>query len=255
MASDEGAKVEYEAAVGVAHIRLDRPHRLNAVVPELVEELYLAFESAERDGVGAAILSGNGRAFCSGADLKYREPPVGEIEERRRLQRLQDVTRKVRQAPYPVIAAVHGYALGAGCEFALCSDLIVAAEDAVFGFPEVEVGRGPTGGISHVLPTAVGLARAKELLLLGERFGAQRALELGLINRVVAVDELEETALGMARRLRDLPRLSVSQAKFAIDRGAQTDIGTAYEVEVDYALAARRYGSAGAAAEEFRQRG
>lgn len=247
--------VQYEVDDGIARVRLDRPHRLNAVVPELVEGLYRAFERAERDGVGAAILSGDGRAFCSGADLKRREPPVGEAEERRRLQRMQDVTRKVRQAPYPVIAAVHGYALGAGCEFALCSDLVVASEDAVFGFPEVEVGRGPTGGISHVLPVAVGLARAKELLLLGERFGAERALQMGLINRVVTSGELEEAALGMARRLRDLPRISVSQAKFAVDRGAQSDIGAAYEVEVDYALAARRHGEAEAAAERFRSRG
>ncbi|MBA2442774.1 MAG: enoyl-CoA hydratase/isomerase family protein [Rubrobacter sp.] len=238
---------------GIARIQLDRPHRLNAVIPDLVEDLCGALDRARRDGVGAVVLAGRGRAFCSGADLKHEEPPVGEAEERRRLQRVQDVSRKIRQSPHPVVAAVHGYALGAGCEFALCSDLVVAARDATFGFPEVEVGRSVTGGISHVLPAAVGLVRAKELLLLGERFGAEEARRLGLVNRVVEPEELEEAALNLARKLRDRPRAAVSRAKFAVDRGAQSDIGTAYEVEVDYALAARVSGDAGRGNAAFRR--
>jgi len=247
-----GGTVEYVVEDEIARIRLNRPDRLNAVIPELIENLLWALERARRDGVGAAVLAGRGRAFCSGADLKHEEPPVGEAEERRRLQRMQDVTRGIRQSPFPVIAAVHGYALGAGCEFALCCDLVVASSDAAFGFPEVQVGRSMTGGITHVLPLAVGLVRAKELVLLGERFGAEKAESLGLINAVVEPEELEEAALGIARRISGLPRGAVSRAKFAVDRGAQSDIGAAYEVEVDYALAARRSGESVRAAEEFR---
>src|SRR5690606_14179700 len=99
--------------------------------------------------------------------------------------RTQDIMRLVRTSPAPVIAAVNGYAVGAGCEFALCSDLVVAGQTAKFGFPEVSVGLAVTGGISHVLPLAVGPAVAKELILLGEHFTAQRAMDLGLVNTVV----------------------------------------------------------------------
>lgn len=246
--------VEYEVVGGVARIHLNRPRRLNAVVPELVEGLNAALDRALEEEVGAAVLAGRGRAFCSGADLKRREPPVSEAELRRRMQRVQDVTRRVRRVPFPVISAVHGYALGAGCEFALACDLVVAARDAVFGFPEVGVGRGVTGGISHLLPLAVGPARAKELVLLGERFGAERAAELGLVNRVVESGKHEAAALELARRLSGLPRGAVARAKYALDRGAQSGIETAFEVEVDYAVAARLSEESERAAEEFRNR-
>jgi enoyl-CoA hydratase/carnithine racemase len=246
--------VDYEVADGIARVHLNRPHRLNAVVPRLVEDLCDALDAAADDNVGAVVLSGRGRAFCSGHDLRHKEPPVPETERRRRLQRVQDVTRKIRRAPYPVIAAVHGYALGAGCEFALCSDLVVASRSAEFGFPEVDVGLSVTGGISHVLPLAVGLARAKELVLLGERFGAERAERLGLVNWVVEPDELEGVALEKASKLRDRPFLARALAKYALDRGAQAGIDAAYEVEVDHALMTTRSDDVARAAELFRSK-
>ena len=244
--------VDYAVEDGIARIFLNRPHRLNAVTPELVADLYRALEQATHDKAGAAILAGRGRAFCAGHDLRQDAVSTDEAEHRRRLQAIQNVTRAVRQAPYPVIAAVHGYALGAGCEFALCSDLIVAAEDATFGFPEVGVGLSVTGGISHVLPLCVGLPRAKELILLGEKFGAQEAASLGLINRVVAPAELDQAAFKLATTLRDRPRLALARAKFALDRGAQSTIEAAYEVEIDHALATSRSNEAQEAAERFR---
>lgn len=251
--SAEGT-VDYEQSDGIARIYLNRPYRLNAVVPQLVEELCRALDAAAADGVGATILAGRGRAFCVGADLKHQGPHLTEEQQRRQLQRIQDVTRKIRRAPCAVISAVHGYALGAGCEFALCSDLVIAAETARFGFPEVSVGLGVTGGVSHVLPVTVGLARARELVLLGEQFEAERAERLGLINRVVAEEELEEVALEMARELRDRPRTALVLAKFALDRGAQSGIEAAYEVEINNALMVRRSDDARRAAEAFRER-
>lgn len=244
--------VDYAIEDGIASLYLNRPHRLNAVTPELVADLYRALEQATRDKAGAAVLAGRGRAFCAGHDLRQKTDSTDEAEHRRRLQAIQNVTRAVRQAPFPVIAAVHGYALGAGCEFALCSDLIVAAEDATFGFPEVGVGLSVTGGISHILPLCVGLPRAKELILLGEEFGAQEAASLGLINRVVPPAELYQAALKLATTLRDRPRLALSLAKSALDRGAQSTIETAYEVEIDHALATSRSYEAQEAAERFR---
>ncbi len=130
--------VTYESGAGIAVITLNRPHRLNAVVPELVERLCAALGQARHDDVAACILTGAGRSFCAGHDLRQEHEPISEAEDRRRLHRIQDVTRLVRQEPFPVISAVHGYALGAGCEFALCCDLIVASTDATFAEVGIE---------------------------------------------------------------------------------------------------------------------
>jgi 2-(1,2-epoxy-1,2-dihydrophenyl)acetyl-CoA isomerase len=248
-----GTTVRYEQREDIALITLDRPHRLNAVTPELVEDLVAALEQATRDDVGAAILRGAGRAFCAGHDLKHDDVRP-ESEERRRLEHVQDVTRKIRQAPFAVIAAVHGYALGAGCEFALCADLVIAADTAVFGFPEVSVGLGITGGISHVLPTTVGLAKAKELVLLGEHFPAAVAAELNLVNFVVGEDHLRERAWALACTLRDRPRRALCLAKQSLDRGAEAGIDAAYAREVAGALALHGGEDARRASEAFRRR-
>jgi enoyl-CoA hydratase/carnithine racemase len=246
--------VTYEHDGGIAVITLNRPHRLNAVVPELVEQLCAALGQARLDGVAACVLTGAGRAFCAGHDLKQEHEPITDDEDRRRLHRMQDVTRLIRQAPFPVIAAVHGYALGAGCEFALCCDLVVASSDAQFGFPEVGVGLGVTGGISRLLPLAVGMARAKELVLLGERFGAGRALELGLVNRVVEPGQHLRYAMELAARLRDRPRGALARAKLALDLGPESGTEAAFEVEIANALALHQGSDAQDAARVFRER-
>ena len=227
--------IEYELTEAVARIYLNRPHRLNAVVPELTAGLIAAFTRAGQDGARVIVLAGRGRAFCSGHDLKEELPPETVLATRLRVDQIQDVTRAIRRFPGPVIAAVHGYALGAGCEFALGCDLVVAAEDAQFGFPEVSVGLSVTGGISRLLPLLVGPVRAKELLLLGDRFTAARALELGLVNRVTEAGQHEQVAAGMAVRLRDQPALALGLAKQALDRGADCGLEEAMAAEVDLA--------------------
>jgi 2-(1,2-epoxy-1,2-dihydrophenyl)acetyl-CoA isomerase len=227
--------VEYELAEAVAQIYLNRPHRLNAVVPELAAGLVAAFARAGQDGARAIVLAGRGRAFCSGHDLKEPLPPETVLATRLRVEQIQEVTRAIRRFPGPVIAAVHGYALGAGCEFALGCDLVVAAEDAQFGFPEVSVGLSVTGGISRLLPLLVGPVRAKELVLLGDRFSAARALELGLVNVVAPAGQHEQAAAEMAARLRDQPALSLALAKQALDRGAECALEEAMAAEVDAA--------------------
>ncbi len=248
----EDTVVRYAAGDDVAVITLNRPFRLNAVVPELVDALCDALNLARADDVAASVLTGAGRAFCAGHDLKQAPAVITEAEDRRRLQRVQDVTRIIRQSPFPVIAAVHGYALGAGCEFALACDLVVASRDAEFGFPEVSVGLGVTGGISHLLPLAVGPVKAKELVLLGERFGAEEALSLGLINRVTEPGGHLEAALELARFIRGRPRKAVARAKHALDLGPELPIEAAYEVEIGNALALHGGADAAAAAMAFR---
>jgi enoyl-CoA hydratase/carnithine racemase len=227
--------VDYELTDSVAWIHLNRPERLNAVVPELTAALAAAFARAGQDGARVIVLAGRGRAFCSGHDLKEQLPPETVLATRLRVEQIQDVTRAIRRFPGPVIAAVHGYALGAGCEFALGCDLVVAADDAQFGFPEVSVGLSVTGGISRLLPLLVGPVRAKELLLIGDRFGAARALELGLVNRIAAAGQHEQVAAGIAARLRDQPALALALAKQALDRGADSALEEAMATETDFA--------------------
>jgi 2-(1,2-epoxy-1,2-dihydrophenyl)acetyl-CoA isomerase len=246
--------VLYEPSNGIATITLNRPERLNAVVPELVDQLCEALQRATSERVGAAVLIGAGRAFCAGHDLKEPDGGVSEKGRRARLDRMQEVTQLVREAPFPVIAGVHGYALGAGCEFALCCDLVVAARSAVFGFPEVSVGLGITGGVSHVLPLAVGLAKAKELVLVGDHFGATSAAQLGLVNYLVDDGQLGSCVRALAERLRDRPRLALTLAKKALDQGAASGIEAAYEVEVGNALVLHGTEDARRATAAFRQR-
>jgi len=227
--------IDYERDQAVARIYLNRPHRLNAVVPELANGLAAAIDQAGRDGARVAVLAGRGRAFCSGHDLKEPVPQEPVLATRLRVDGIQDVTRAIRRFPGVVIAAVHGYALGAGCEFALGSDLVVAAEDAQFGFPEVSVGLSVTGGISRLLPLLTGPVLAKELVLLGERFSAARALELGLVNRVTPAGQHEQVAAELATRLTDQPALAMVLAKQALDRGIDCALEEAMAAETDFA--------------------
>lgn len=246
--------VDYEVIDGVSLLRLNRPERLNAVVPALTDGLLDGFERASADGSPVVIMAGRGRAFCAGHDLK--EPTVEEtvVEARNRLQRIQDVTRVIRAYPGVVIAAVHGYALGAGAEFALSADLVVAAEDAQFGFPEVGVGLSVTGGISRLLPIVLGPARAKALLFLGERMTAEQAASVGLINEAVPAGEHEAAALRMAVRLREQPSTALHLAKAAIDDGLDLTVAQTLDREVDNALLTMSSGESADPAQAFRSR-
>jgi 2-(1,2-epoxy-1,2-dihydrophenyl)acetyl-CoA isomerase len=243
--------VDYAIEDRVARLHLNRPERLNAVVPALTEALLAGLDRARQDGAAAIVLAGRGRAFCAGHDLKEPEPVEDDAQARARLQRLQDITRWIRAYPGVVVAAVHGYALGAGCEFALGCDLVVAAEDARFGFPEVGVGLSVTGGISAVLPVAVGPFRAKELLALGEPITAARAAELGLVNRVTAVGEHETVALELALACAGRPPVALELAKRVIDEGMKRSIDEMLEREVDNALRTRTTGEAAAGRARF----
>lgn len=245
--------VEYEIKDETAKILLNRPERLNAVIPQLVEELCQALDQSQEDGAKVLVLGGRGKAFCAGLDLKHEEPPVSEAELRRRLQRIQDVTRKLQKTPFPVIAAVHGYALGAGFEFALGCDLVFASRDAHFGFPEVGVGQSVTGGVSHILPNTVGLVKAKELVFLGDKISAESAEKMGLINKVVEFCELKDTVTQAAEKLRNLPVQALLQAKIALNSGFGSNIETAMELEINHALVTSQSTDARSKADEFKK--
>ncbi|MBK9436232.1 MAG: enoyl-CoA hydratase/isomerase family protein [Micrococcales bacterium] len=245
--------VSYSTQGPIASVHLDRPHRLNAVVPDLVDGMLAAFEQARTDEVLVVVLAGRGRAFCAGHDLKEPAPVEDEAAARQRLQRIQDVTRAIRSFPGPVIAAVHGYALGAGAEFALGCDLVVAGQNARFGFPEVGVGLSVTGGISALLPRAVGSVRAKELLFLGEHLSADEAHRLGLINRVVPTGTHEQAAHELAQQLVGQPSAALSLAKTLLDHGVDSTEPEALDREVDAAIATMATGEAESAALAFQE--
>ncbi|KZB87357.1 enoyl-CoA hydratase/isomerase family protein [Amycolatopsis regifaucium] len=243
--------VDYALDDGIAIIWLNRPERLNAVVAELVDDLLEALDAVAKSDARAMVLAGRGRAFCAGHDLKE---PTPEGDSRPRLDRLQDVTRRLRGLRQPVIAAVHGYAIGAGAEFAMGCDLILAAEDAVFAFPEVSLGLSVTGAASRLLPLLVGPLKAKELLLLGERVSGAKAHELGLVNAALPADDLMDTALDWAGRIAAHPAAAATMAKRALDSGIDSSLDAALELEVSHALITEHSAEVAASAEAFRSR-
>ncbi|MGH3434156.1 MAG: enoyl-CoA hydratase/isomerase family protein [Thermocrispum sp.] len=236
---------------GVAVVTLNRPERLNAVAPVLVDDLLAALDRVHRnDAARAVVLTGAGRAFCAGHDLK--EPPATG-DSRRRLERIQQVTRRIRALPQPVIAAVHGYAIGAGAEFALGCDLVLAARDAVFAFPEARLGLSVTGGVSRLLPLLVGPLKAKELLLLGERIDAAEAARIGLVNAVVP--DARAAAVERACAIADKPPYAVALAKRVLDAGIDSALEPALELEVAHALVTDNAAEVASSAARFQARG
>ncbi len=225
--------IVYDRGDAIAHVRLNRPHRLNAMVPQLMRELHLALVAAEGDpAVRVVILSGRGRAFCAGDDLKEAAKGFdGVAAVREFVAQIQQVTVDLKTMRKPVIAAVHGYAVGGGCELALGCDLVVAAEDAKFGFPETSVAQFVTGGVTHFLPRAVGLARAKELIMTGRLFDGREAERLGLVNRAVPEPEVPGEAERLARTVLEKAPISIELAKAALEAGGQSDLTTAMALE------------------------
>jgi enoyl-CoA hydratase/carnithine racemase len=205
----------------LAHLILNRPEVLNAIDNPLGEELLAACQRlAADDSVWAIIFRGAGeRAFCVGADLKARRDFTPEDWGAQR-DLFRRMFKQVRDMPQPMIAAVHGFALGGGTELAMLADFIVASDNAVFGLTEVSLGIIPGGGGTQSLPRSIGQNRAKELIFSARRIPAAEALELGLVNHVVPrVEQLLPKAVELAEEILKNSPFAVRQAKWAIDRG------------------------------------
>ncbi|KMN83055.1 enoyl-CoA hydratase [Chromobacterium sp. LK11] len=225
---DELVLLDYPSA-GVARLRLNRPQARNALNMALRRELARRFQalSAEAE-VRAVLLCGDRRAFAAGADLAELAD-CGSIELMQR--QVHKLWQAIADCPKPVIAAVAGYALGGGCELAMHADIIVAAESAQFGQPEVKVGVMPGAGGTQRLLRAVGKFRAMKLLLSGEPVGAAEALAMGLVCEVVADEALEARALELAAWIAALPPLAVAQIKEVVLAGADAPLATALMLE------------------------
>lgn len=215
----ELATVNARVRDDVATIELNRPEALNAWNAQLGADLLAALRRAGQDDAARAIvITGAGRAFSSGADLKDFSggdaTPEGRPDVYKTLtERYHPIMHAIRDMPKPVLAAVNGPAVGIGCSLALCCDLIVAGESAYFLLAFVNIGLVPDGGSSLFLPTRIGMARASELSMLGERLPAQRALEWGLINRVVPDERLPQETAALAARLAAGPTRSYAGTK------------------------------------------
>jgi enoyl-CoA hydratase/carnithine racemase len=196
-----------EADAGVLTLTLNRPDKLNAIDNPLAEALLEALDGAAADpSVRAIRLRGKGRAFCAGRD-------VGAAPTDKDLVLVQAVSRAIVAHPRPVIAAVHGWTVGAGFEWMMNADIALAAADAKFKLPEASLGVFVTGGLVTTLPSAIGPMRAKALMLLGETFDAAQALDWGLVYRCVPAHELDAVSLAAARQLADLNPQVASEFK------------------------------------------
>ncbi|MBV1696054.1 MAG: enoyl-CoA hydratase/isomerase family protein [Hyphomicrobiales bacterium] len=220
---------------GVGVLTLDRPEALNALNTQMMGELRDVFQDlyVHPERARCLVLTGAGnRGFCTGADLKERRG-MSDDDWRRQHAVLEQMMRAMMESPVPVLAAVNGAAYAGGLEIALACDFIYAAEHARFALTEVTLGIMPGAMGTQNLPRAVGVRRAKEIILSGEPFGAGEALDWGLVNRVLPAAELLPAALDRARRIAANAPVSVRQAKRAIDKAMELDRASGYAFELE----------------------
>lgn len=222
--------VNFEVADRVGTIRLDRPpmNALDIASQDRLREV--AQEATERDDARAVVIWGGEKVFAAGADIKEMRA-MDHADMVARSKALQDAFTAVARIPKPVVAAVTGYALGGGCELALCADFRIAAENAKFGQPEILLGLIPGAGGTQRLARLVGPSKAKDLIFTGRQVKADEALTIGLVDRVVPAQEVYERARAWASRLADGPAMALRAAKESVDTGLEADIDTGLSVE------------------------
>jgi enoyl-CoA hydratase/carnithine racemase len=225
-----GEFVRLEVEDGVGTIRIDRP-KMNALNVTVQEEIRsAAHEAAERRDVRAVVLYGGERVFAAGADIKEMAD-MSYADMVSRSGRLQSALAAVARIPKPVVAAVTGYALGGGCELAMCADIRIAGEGATLGQPEILLGIIPGAGGTQRLTRLVGPAKAKDIIFSGRFVKADEALAIGLVDRVVPDDQVYREALAWARQFSTAAALALRAAKESVDRGLEVDLETGLEME------------------------
>jgi enoyl-CoA hydratase len=223
----ENVIVEKDGAVAV--VTLNRPQQLNALSYALFKDLSLAMQELDRDDqIRVIIVTGGEKVFAAGADIKEMADR-GPFDER--LQERLAYRDRINKISKPVIAAVSGFALGGGCELAMSCDIVVAAENARFGQPEINLGIIPGSGATQRLPRLVGKHRAMEMMLTGEFMSAADAERFGLVNRVVPLEMLMEEAKGIASKIAARPALAVKAAKEAVLKSANLSLDEGLDFE------------------------
>lgn len=227
---------EFEVAEGVATVTFDRPERLNALTFQVYADLRdLLGELEHREDVDVLVITGSGKGFCSGGDVNEIIGQLLETDTKGLLEFARmtgAVVERLRRLPIPVIAAVNGVAAGAGAVIALAADLRLLAESASFHFLFTKVGlAGADMGSAYLLPRVVGLGRATEILLLGERVAAEEAVDMGLASKVVPDDRLAHEVSELAGRLARGPTMAYGATKILLSRELDMDLGSAIELE------------------------
>lgn len=218
------AMLRTERRGDVLALTLDRPDRLNAAPPALFDAIRAAL--AERGDARAILIAGEGRAFCSGADISGGD--VGpDTVHRALVDHYNPVMLALADLPIPVVSAVRGAAAGIGCSLALAADFCVASESAYFLHAFVNIGMVSDGGASWMLPRLIGRARAAEMMMLGERVGAAKALDWGMVHKVVADDALDAEAWALAERLAAGPSVALGLMRRALHAGFESDYAAA----------------------------
>ncbi len=229
--------VKIDRAQGVTTITLDRPEKLNAFNKEQHEELAAALREAEEDGaVRAVLLTGSGRGFCAGQDLSERAVVTqgGTVDTGASIEKYYNpLVRRIRKMPKPVVCAVNGVAAGAGANLALACDIVLAARSASFIQAFARIGLVMDTGGSHFLPRLIGDARARYLLLTGDKVTAEQAAEWGLILKVVDDDKLMAEAGALAQNLAKAPTRSLGLIKRALDASATNSLDAQLDLERD----------------------
>lgn len=232
--SYETIQLEMRGAVCV--LTLNRPDRLNALNVQVAIDFKAAITEALDRGARAIVLTGAGRAFCAGGDLREMQEIAkqhGRVEAffDEPLKLLNEAILLIRKTPVPFIAAVNGVASGGGCNLALACDLVVAAESARFNQAFIKIGLTPDCGATFILPRLVGWKRATELLFTGDLIGAQAAAEMGMINAVSPDDELMSRVMAMAEKLAQAPTAAIAQIKMLLEASAVNDYGGQLDLE------------------------
>lgn len=225
----ENLLLKKEGNIGV--LSIDRPNELNALNSKVLDELNMAIEDISLDDdIHVLIISGEGRAFVAGADIEEMKSK-NSLEAREFANKGLNLFRKIELMEKPVIAAVNGFALGGGCELAMCCDIRIASEKAKFGQPEVGLGITPGFGGTQRLSRLVGLGKAKELIFTADIIKADEALRIGLVNKVVDPAELMNESIKLANKIASKGQLAVRYSKTAINRGFETDLETGMVIE------------------------
>ncbi|MBN2569304.1 MAG: enoyl-CoA hydratase/isomerase family protein [Deltaproteobacteria bacterium] len=221
----------YVKTDGIVTITLNRPKAYNALNFEMFKELDHVFSAIKwDDDVKVVIIAGSDNFFAAGADISEVsgiETPAAAYEFVRDIEAFH----RIEELDRPVIAAIGGLALGGGCELSMCCDLRIAAENAIFGQPEIKIGVIPGGGGTQRLPRLIGVAKAKELLYTGDTIDAHEAYRLGLVNKVVPVEALMDEARTMAKKIARQPGIAVRATKLAVNGGMSMDMNSAIAYE------------------------
>lgn len=222
------------ADTGVRTITLNRPESLNAMNRQLIDDVALAFDHANADcETRVIIFTGAGRAFCAGDDRKAHVHPSCEEEARALVQAIQRATHAITFGEKPVVGAINGWAVGGGFEWAINCDFPIWATSAKGFFPEVSLNLFVTGAVTSLLPAMVGLHKAREMLMFGDKYTAAELLASGVAWKVVADDQLISEAQRVAQKLADMPILSVRAMKRVLNAVAHTDLNRAMALETE----------------------